>query len=396
MIKTYEGSNLVSDSQQDLVGERYLAEQIRLIQEQQRQHSFLDKWGHLLYEGEKEYKSPSSVAQTQVSAKLESALSNADLQSASSAVSHQERLLNLLSQQLESQQLQQSDSVARLRSTASKNSLSSRGTGVLLPGSALSESQSRNLSELRLQQALLAQAQSEQAGLLQNSVSEVELRASADALLNSPELSAAPSRQFSDLQQVQQTQQDEILAYAQAQAAALAASQAQYAPSSASTSRQNSQNSNVVASANSVNTSRSNSSARVSSSNNVVGLGLQTNQSVGSLNSNNNNSNGNPSSASLHQSVRSAQAGGQSESDFQQPQPFLPQLSNSNLNAVNLEAYNSPQFKALLEQLSKPINIPPQQINYPPDWPSQDKISKHILYFKYIFIYLNSNLIKTC
>lgn len=59
LIKTYEGSNLVSDSQQDLVGEKYLAEQIRLIQEQQKTTSFLDKWSHLLYEGERDYKSPS-------------------------------------------------------------------------------------------------------------------------------------------------------------------------------------------------------------------------------------------------------------------------------------------------------------------------------------------------
>lgn len=57
LIKTYEGSNLVSDSQQDLVGDKYLAEQIRMIQEQQKTTSILDKWGHLLYEGERDYKS---------------------------------------------------------------------------------------------------------------------------------------------------------------------------------------------------------------------------------------------------------------------------------------------------------------------------------------------------
>ena len=56
LIKTYDGSNLISDSQQDLIGERYLAEQIRLIQEQQKTTSILDKWSHLLYEGENEYK----------------------------------------------------------------------------------------------------------------------------------------------------------------------------------------------------------------------------------------------------------------------------------------------------------------------------------------------------
>ena len=43
----------MSDSQQDLVGERYLAEQIKLIEQQQKNSSVLNKWSHLLYEGEK-------------------------------------------------------------------------------------------------------------------------------------------------------------------------------------------------------------------------------------------------------------------------------------------------------------------------------------------------------
>lgn len=60
----------------------------------------------------------------------------------------------------------------------------------------------------------------------------------------------------------------------------------------------------------------------------------------------------------------------------QQPQPYLPPLSSSNLNAIQLDAYESPQFKAMLEQLLKPLNFPPEQINYPADWPSQDKIRK--------------------
>lgn len=60
----------------------------------------------------------------------------------------------------------------------------------------------------------------------------------------------------------------------------------------------------------------------------------------------------------------------------QQPQPYLPQLTSSNLNAVHLDAYDSPQFKAMLDQLLKPLNLPPEQINYPADWPSQDKIRK--------------------
>jgi hypothetical protein len=79
----------------------------------------------------------------------------------------------------------------------------------------------------------------------------------------------------------------------------------------------------------------------------------------------------------------------------QQPQPYLPQLSSSNLKSVTLEAYNSPQFKAMLEQLSKPISVPPEQINYPPEWPSQDKISNtHILI--YLIYYLLYYVMEKC
>lgn len=54
LLTSYEGSNIVSDSQQDLIGDRYLAEQIRQINEENRKKSILDKWSHLLYEGEDE------------------------------------------------------------------------------------------------------------------------------------------------------------------------------------------------------------------------------------------------------------------------------------------------------------------------------------------------------
>lgn len=54
LINTYDGSTLVADGQQDLIGDRYLAEQIRRINEENKKKSILDKWSHLLYEGEDE------------------------------------------------------------------------------------------------------------------------------------------------------------------------------------------------------------------------------------------------------------------------------------------------------------------------------------------------------
>ena len=54
IFNSYEGSNIIADSQQDLIGDRYLAEQIRQINEENKKKSILDKWSHLLYEGEDE------------------------------------------------------------------------------------------------------------------------------------------------------------------------------------------------------------------------------------------------------------------------------------------------------------------------------------------------------
>ena len=45
---------MVADSQQDLIGDKYLAEQIRQINEDNKNKSILDKWSHLLYQGEDE------------------------------------------------------------------------------------------------------------------------------------------------------------------------------------------------------------------------------------------------------------------------------------------------------------------------------------------------------
>ena len=53
-MHSYDGSTLVADSQQDLIGDKYLAEQIRQINEDNKNKSILDKWGHLLYQGEDE------------------------------------------------------------------------------------------------------------------------------------------------------------------------------------------------------------------------------------------------------------------------------------------------------------------------------------------------------
>jgi hypothetical protein len=52
LLETYDGSQIVVDNQQDLIGERYIAEQIRAVNASKT--SVIDRYAHLLYEGEKD------------------------------------------------------------------------------------------------------------------------------------------------------------------------------------------------------------------------------------------------------------------------------------------------------------------------------------------------------
>ena len=63
----------------------------------------------------------------------------------------------------------------------------------------------------------------------------------------------------------------------------------------------------------------------------------------------------------------------------EQPNSYLPQISSSQINKVNIEDYNTPQFKAMLDQILKPIILPPEHINYPAEWPSHENISKYLI-----------------
>lgn len=275
LIKTYEGSNLVSDSQQDLIGERYLAEQIRLIEEQQKKSSILDKWSHLLYEGEKDYQ-PTSQSQLPP-------MEVGDLGNSNASTSQYNIVLQ--------QPSQQPAVMSQLRSSHSGNLITSSSQhGLMQHGFAASQ---RDLQS-RLTQNSHSQSQA-----------EAQFQAQAEAIARAEAEARAQSEYQSRVHQTQGQVQYQQQAQYQTQ------SQAQ------------------------INKSRSQSQSQI----NQEKLHRSTSQHV------------------------------------QQPQPYLPQLSSSNLNAVTLDAYNSPQFKAMLDQLTKPINIPPENINYPPEWPSADKIN---------------------
>lgn len=276
LIKSYDGSNLVADSQQDLVGERYLAEQIRLIQEQQKTTSVLDKWSHLLYEGESDYqRSPSKASKAMT---LQSNFN----ENSNEYTSQHQSLQKQQQQQIQQQQLQQQ----------------------------LRLSQSGNLPQSGSFQRLVNVPSQNSLGTYVHSQSGLNARTQSDIRLAQSQAQA----QANFRAQVEAQSREDAIAQAQAHAhAQLAQAQAQ-----------------------------ANAHARA-----------------------------------LEQAKLNSQTQSQlkkSSSHVQQPQSYLPQLSNSNLNSVTLEAYNSPQFKAMLEELSRPMNVPPEQINYPPEWPSQDRI----------------------
>ena len=54
IIDTYDGSNIVTDTNQSLIGEEYYSKQIAEIKEGNKT-SFLKKWDHLLYQGDDTY-----------------------------------------------------------------------------------------------------------------------------------------------------------------------------------------------------------------------------------------------------------------------------------------------------------------------------------------------------
>ena len=61
LLESYDGSVITTDTNQELVGSKFLDEQIKQINEENKKKSILDKWSHLLYAGEKDYRSAKDV-----------------------------------------------------------------------------------------------------------------------------------------------------------------------------------------------------------------------------------------------------------------------------------------------------------------------------------------------
>lgn len=328
LIQSYDGSNLVADSQQDLVGERYLAEQIRLIQEQQRTTSVLDKWGHLLYEGEKDYVSASKSQIPPLNLEEQNYTSSVTLER-----KHNQDQADYLHQlqKIQEQQKQQFFRQQQLQEQIDQQQLR--------------HSQSQNLVHSNSYQRAASAASTmptgyvhSQSGLNGRTLSDIKL-----SQLKANQLATAQYRAQYEAQMESMTKA-EAIAHAYAQAQAEIASQNEAFQSEAYAQIQQEQEQQEFEEEE----QQEQENFRISYSR----------QSV--------------------EQARSSQIGNKLKKSFsgqQQQATASTKLSSSNLKSITIDAYNSPQFREMLEQLTKPLTIAPEQVNYPPEWPSQDKIS---------------------
>ena len=289
LIESYAGSNLISDSQQDLIGEKYLAEQIKRIQEQQKTSSIMDKWSHLLYEGTKDRPSSTTASTTTTvtaTANPKERLST-PLQSVKSAKSNKTTPASTKPPTPTPQRL--------LSSSSSQQKVSSTAVATEKP-----------------QISVISQLPSFQYAAV-----------SPQIKLSSPK----PSSRQPSVQKLRKGDSGD----------------GKVTPTTSKPAE--------------------------------IVFEISTPEEV---------------AVEPHNQQQQQQQQPQaSEYDYQsatQSQSYLPQFSSSNLNSITIDAYNSPQFRAMLEQLTKPINVPPEQINYPPEWPSQEKICTNCQSYKRFII----------
>ena len=253
---------MVSDSQQDLIGERYLAEQIKRIQEQQKTSSILDKWGHLLYEGEGEYHHvPSQNVQysypTSIGSNSQYNVSVQPQQDSYYYQPQQQPSYHISTDAYQPYETRIKDSHSAFSNTSYTHQSHNNFSAISQPAqqTAVNESRVESHSEYRL-----STAESQQAFLPQSEI-RLSVHSHEDKKSESGELKSNAEKTTSKTESVQQ------------------------------------------------------------------------------------------------------------------PKDYLPSLTSENINSITIDAYNSPEFKAMLEQLTKPINVPPELVECPPEWPCQDKIS---------------------
>jgi hypothetical protein len=377
LIKTYDGSNLVSDSQQDLIGEKYLAEQIKIIQEQQRTSSILDKWSHLLYQGEQEDKQEEEV-------------SNAEQEE--TEVEHEEMNDQTQEQQDQSNEHENEEFVEQERVQEVEEE-EGQAPSVYLnntqPNETIDSQYSYLVKESQQQPTQLRLSHS--GGNLVQSSNESQRDTEGEQNDEEEEEEEEEQEEQEQEEQEQEEQEQEEREQDQEQEEQdheqeeheTEVEEQEIEQDQILVQRSTLDDSNYVTE---VNNDNEKINSQVHSQSQMGGSLEPRSLSDFKLKSKQNEFRGTESR------IRTDARGGAgaSQSDYQHSRSnhqqhgwsgqnshtYMPQFSSSNLNSVTIDAYNSPQFKAMLEQLTKPLNVPPEHVNFPPEWPSQDKISK--------------------
>lgn len=335
LIKTYDGSNLVSDSQQDLIGERYLAEQIRLIQEQQKTTSILDKWSHLLYEGE----NPS-----------EQQIQHDDTTLADETTNSHYNIM-------------QNHQIKKIKTGASSPG---GGGNTRLQSNQRYLSQSRTLSEAHIQQneGGCLDYDSQMRELAQLRAIE-EARQMAKQAVSSVSTNSHFQKQYSNYEHEQSHHHHHFDQYHD-----------ETEPDQQSVMYQQVVDQQSLYDQQSV---ANNDEYQTMKQFEEMNFNMPINSNADLNDETQHIKSANSFRGSKSKFSTVSGGGGNDDDDDdgggQQPNSYLPRLSSSHLNTVSIEDYNTPQFRNMLDQLMKPIILPPEHVNYPADWPSQDKIN---------------------
>lgn len=342
LIKTYDGSNLISDSQQDLIGERYLAEQIRLIQEQQRTTSILDKWSHLLYEGENEYKIPHENQKTLH--EIRTVSKGGSSSHFSTSHQHNKSLLENVSNSFQSRLLE-GETISSLNSNQRflTQIIDATKSGIALYSNG--QSQSGIISDFNNQFS-----------------TEIQSRTLSEEKQQEPQYEY--EKQLREITQLRAIEE---------------ARQLVNAMSSKNSHLKNNIDQNNLLTEYDQHSIYQPSADQQSIYEQAVGQHAKY-QPITNYDESNHSTENNLQEESVREDIvnpkTSTHSFKYSTNKFNLAGPNLSQITSSKINKLRIEDYNTPQFKSMLDQILKPIFLPPEHLNCSTDWPSQDKIGK--------------------
>ncbi len=330
-----------------------MAEQIRLIQEQQKTTSILDKWSHLLYEGENEYK---------VSSENHIAPQEIRIVSKGGSNSH----FSILQQN--HQQNMQSGSSSPHSKVFQRGPMNTSNSNQRFLAQMLDAAQPSlvSRSNAQLQSDLISESNGHfQTNIQSRTLSEVKLQESQTEY-------ETQLREFTQLRAIEE------------------ARQLAHAISSTNSHFQNKFNSQEhVTEPDQQSVYHPSVDQQSLYEQSGLNEDYQTIKNYDELNYPANITENNIHEESLGQEIvlnpkasNNSFKNSKTKINSEPLNSYLPHILSSHINTINIEDYNTPQFKSMLDQLLKPIILTPENLNYQADWPSQDKIGNYESRFK--------------